>query len=67
MNVPFTPQEEIAIKQMAQTADISEEAVVVQAVRLYQLWRVGKIRLSWPKILEHQLYEAEGTPVDIVA
>ena len=59
MNVNFSPQEEIAIKQMAQMDDLSEEKIVIQAIRMYQLWKMNRIKLIWPKVIEHKLYEAD--------
>jgi len=66
MNVPFSPAETEAINQMAKVSDISPEALVVQAVRMYQLWKMNRIRLIWPRILEHKLVDAEPTSIEPV-
>ena len=59
MNVSFSQQEEMAIKQLAQILDISEESVVIQSLRMYQLWKMNKIQLTWPKVVLGKLYEAD--------
>jgi hypothetical protein len=51
MNLPLNTQEEIAVKQIAQQMELSSEAVVIQAIRLYQLWRMNQIKLIWPRVI----------------
>ena len=63
MNVSFSQQEKMAIKQLAQILDISEESVVIQSLRMYQLWKMNKIQLTWPKVVLGKLYEADA-PID---
>lgn len=67
MNVTFNPAEEIAIQQIAKMMDISPEKVVIQAIRMYQLWKMNKIQLIWPKVINHQVMEVvPDEPKDIV-
>ena len=46
MNINFTEQEVQAIKEMAQKLELPEERVVVQALRLYQLYVNGKVTIE---------------------
>ena len=67
MNVTFNPAEEIAIQQIAKMMDISPEKVVIQAIRMYQLWKMNKIQLIWPKVINHKVMEVvPDEPKDIV-
>ena len=61
MNLPLNTQEEIAVKQIAQQMELSSEAVVIQAIRLYQLWRMNQIKLIWPRIINSK---CEDLPKD---
>jgi hypothetical protein len=49
MNLEFSPQEQVAIEQLAFRDGTSSEQVVRQAIRLYQLYRLGHINIKWPK------------------
>jgi hypothetical protein len=63
MEVPFSQQEIDAIKQLAQMMDVSPHQVIIQAVRMYQLYKMGKVQLLFPRVISGCSYEVvEDTP-----
>jgi hypothetical protein len=51
MKIPFSAREISVIEQMAKIMDISPEQVIIQAVRLFQLWKTGKVDMVFPRIV----------------
>jgi len=50
MTINFNAREEMVIHQLAVTEDISDENVIRQALRLYQMYRLGHIAIKWPPV-----------------
>lgn len=50
MNVNFSEQELLAIREMAIEKDLQPEKVVIQAVRLYQLYSKDMVKVTFPDL-----------------
>jgi hypothetical protein len=66
MKIPFTTQEKAAIAQLSKIMDIAPEQVVVQSVRLFQLWKMNKIIMSFPSMVDSVVIKDEPPSTELV-
>ena len=65
MEVPFSQQEIDAITQMGLMMDVSPQQVIIQSIRMYQLYKMGKIQLVFPRVISGCSYTLVDEPVEV--
>ena len=69
MEVPFSQQEIDAIVQMGKMLDVSPQQVIIQSIRMYQLYKMGKVQLLFPRVISgcsYEVVEDSPTPEETV-
>jgi hypothetical protein len=64
MEVPFSQQEIDAINQMAQMMEVSPQQVIIQSIRMYQLYKMNHIQLVFPRVISGCTYEVIEEPTE---
>ena len=57
MLIPFNIQEKTAIIQMAKVMDITPEQIIVQAVRMFLLWKLGKVQMVFLRVIDSKIIQ----------
>ena len=66
MEVPFSQQEIDAIEQLALMCDVSSQKVVIQAIRMYQMYKMNQIQLVFPRVISGCGYTAVEDNEEVV-
>ena len=65
MTINFNAREAMVIHQLAVNEDLSDENIIRQALRLYQMYKLGHINIKWPPVVLDATYNVLEDPVQL--